>query len=195
HLLEAAAGKDTQLAVTCRGDLPWAEPRWVDASKWIESASLSPSGARALFSARGEVFSVPAQKGDARNLTRSSGTAERTPVWSPDSKWLAYSKRLPSQFHVLMAYSMVDKKPYQLTDGLSDAVSPAWDAGGKYLYFLASTDFGLSSGWLDLSSYDRRTRRGAYLMVLAADTPSPLLPESDEEARDTTAAVDSSKAK
>ncbi len=78
-----------------------------------------------------------------------------------------------------MAYSMVDKKPYQLTDGLSDAVSPAWDAGGKYLYFLASTDFGLSSGWLDLSSYDRRTRRGAYLMVLAADTPSPLLPESD----------------
>ena len=286
HLLEAATGKDTQLAITCRGDLPWAEPRWVDASKWIESASLSPSGARALFSARGEVFSVPAEKGDARNLTRSSGTAERTPVWSPDgkqvawfsdasgeyrlmigtqeglsapreikfdqptffhtadwspdgkyiavtdeglnmllvevatgkvtrldtdtyahpertfepawspdSKWLAYSKRLPSQFHVLMAYSMVDKKPYQLTDGLSDAVSPAWDAGGKYLYFLASTDFGLSSGWLDLSSYDRRTRRGAYLMVLAADTPSPLLPESDEEARDTTAAVDSTKAK
>ncbi len=288
HLLEPASGKDTQLAITCRGDLPWAEARWLDASKWIESASLSPSGARALFSARGEVFSVPAEKGDARNLTRSSGTAERTPVWSPDgkqvawfsdasgeyrlmigtqeglsapreikfeqptfyhtadwspdgkyiavtdeglnlllvevatgkvtridtdtyahpertfepawspdSKWLAYSKRLPSQFHVLMAYSMVEKKPYQLTDGLSDAVSPAWDAGGKYLYFLASTDFGLSSGWLDLSSIDRHTRRGAYLMVLAADTPSPLLPESDEEARDTTSggAVDTSKAK
>jgi len=87
---------------------------------------------------------------------------ERTfePAWSPDSKWLAYSKRLPSQFHVLMAYSMVEKKPYQLTDGLSDAVSPAWDAGGKYLYFLASTDFGLSSGWLDLSSIDRHASRG-----------------------------------
>jgi len=286
HALEPATGKDTQLAITCRGDLPWAEPRWVDASKWIESASLSPSGARALFSARGEVFSVPAEKGDARNLTRSSGTAERTPVWSPDgkqvawfsdasgeyrlmigtqeglsapreikfeqptffhtadwspdgkyiavtdeglnmllvevatgkvtrldtdtyahpertfepawspdSKWLAYSKRLPSQFHVLLAYSLTDRKTYPLTDGLSDAVSPAWDAGGKYLYFLASTDFGLSSGWLDLSSYDRRTRRGAYLMVLASDTPSPLLPESDEEARDTTAGVDTTKAK
>ena len=288
HLLDPASGKDTQLAITCRGDLPWAEPRWVDASKWIASASLSPSGARALFSARGEVFSVPAEKGDARNLNRSSGTAERTPVWSPDgkqvawfsdasgeyrlmigtqeglsapreikfdqptffhtadwspdgkyiavtdeglnlllvevvtgkvtrldtdtyahpertfepawspdSKWLAYSKRLPSQFHVLMAYSVTERKTYPLTDGLSDAVSPAWDAGGKYLYFLASTDFGLSSGWLDLSSYDRRTRRGAYLMVLAADTPSPLLPESDEEARDTTSGggVDTTKAK
>src|SRR3989442_4748027 len=111
------------------------------------------------------------------------------PAWSPDSKWLAYSKRLPSQFHVLMAYSMVEKKSYQLTDGLSDAVSPAWDAGGKYLYFLASTDFGLSSGWLDLRSYDRHMRRRAYLMVLAAHMPSPLLPVNDEEASDTTAGV------
>ena len=286
HLLDPATGNDRQLAITCRGDLPWAEPRWVNAARWIESASLSPSGARALFSARGEIFSVPAQKGDARNLTRTPGAAERTPVWSPDgkqiawfsdasgeyrlmigtqeglstpreikfeqptffhtadwspdgkyiavtdeglnmllvevatgkvtridgdtyahpdrtfepawspdSKWLAYAKRLPSQFHVLMAYSVADRKPYQLTDGLSDAISPAWDAGGKYLYFLASTDFGLSSGWLDLSSYDRHLRRGAYLMVLAADTPSPLLPESDEEARDTTPAVDTTKAK
>jgi len=85
-----------------------------------------------------------------------------------------------------MAYSLTDRRALQLTDGLSDAVSPAWDAGGKYLYFLASTDFGLSSGWLDLSSYERRTRRGVYLLVLAADVPSPLLPESDEEARDST---------
>ncbi|MGH7521109.1 MAG: S41 family peptidase [Gemmatimonadales bacterium] len=286
HLLEPATGKDRQLAITCRGDLPWAEPRWVNAARWIESASLSPSGARALFAARGEIFSVPAEKGDARNLTRTSGVADRTPVWSPDgkqvawfsdasgeyrlmigtqeglnaprevtfeqptffhtaswspdgtflavtdeglnlllvevatgkvtridgdtyahpertlepvwspdSKWLAYAKRLPSQFHVLMAYSVVERKPFPLTDGLSDALSPAWDAGGKYLYFLASTDFGLSSGWLDLTSYDRHMRRGAYLMVLAADTPSPLLPESDEEARDTTPRADTTKAR
>src|SRR5438874_2250139 len=286
HLLDPATGKDRLLEITCRGDLPWAEPRWVNAAPWIQSASLSPSGARALFSARGEIFSVPAQKGDARNLTRTPGAAERTPVWSPDgkrvawfsdasgeyrlmigtqeglsapreipfehptfyhtadwspdgkyiavtdeglnmlvvevatgkvtkidtdtyahpertfepiwspdSRWLAYAKRLPSQFHVLMGYSMTDRKAYQLTDGLSDALSPAWDASGKYLYFLASTDFGLSSGWLDLSSYDRHLRRGAYLMVLAADTPSPLLPESDEEKRDTTPRVDTTKAK
>ena len=286
HQLDPATGTDRQLEITCRGDLPWAQPRWVNAAPWIETASLSPSGARALFSARGEVFSVPAQKGDARNLTRTPGAAERTPVWSPDgkqvawfsdasgeyrlmigsqeglaapreikfdkptffhtadwspdgkyiaitdeglnlllvevatgkvtridgdtyahpertfepswspdSRWLAYAKRLPSQFHQLIAYSIVEKKTVPLTDGLSDAVSPVWDAGGKYLYFLASTDFGLSSGWLDLSSYPMRTRRGVYLMVLAADTPSPLLPESDEEAKDTTAGVDTTKTK
>ena len=286
HLLDPASGKDRQLEISCRGDLPWAEPHWVNAARWIESASLSPSGARALFSARGEIFSVPAQKGDARNLTRTPGAAERTPVWSPDgkqvawfsdasgeyrlmigtqeglsvpreikfehptffhtadwspdgkyiavtdeglnmlvvdvatgkvtpidtdtyahpertfepvwspdSRWLAYAKRLPTQFHALMAYSMTDRKAYQLTDGLSDAESPAWDAGGKYLYFLASTDFGLSSGWLDLSSYDRHLRRGVYLMVLAADTPSPLLPESDEEKHDSTPPADTTKAK
>jgi tricorn protease len=284
HVLDPATGTDRQLEITCRGDLPWAQPRWVNAAPWIEAASLSPTGARALFAARGEIFSVPAEKGDPRNLTRTPGAADRTPVWSPDgkqvawfsdasgeyrlligtqdgltpprdvvfehptffhtaswspdgkylaltdeglhlllvevatgtvsridgdsyahpertfepawspdSKWLAYAKRLPSQFHVLMGYSLADRRALQLTDGLSDAVSPAWDASGKYLYFLASTDFGLSSGWLDLTSYDRRTRRGVYLMVLAADMPSPLLPESDEEARDS-AKTDTAKA-
>jgi tricorn protease len=64
---------------------------------------------------------------------------------------------------------------------LSDCKSPAWDAGGKYLYFLSSTDFGLNVGWLDLSSLERPIRRAIYMAVLAADEPSPLLPESDDE--------------
>jgi tricorn protease len=114
------------------------------------------------------------------------------PVWSPDSKWVAYAKRLTSQFHVIMVYSLKDGKTRQLTDGLSDAVYPAWDREGKFLYFLASTDFALNSGWLDLSSYDRPVSRGVYFAVLRADQPSPLLPQSDEEtAKDTTAKPDS----
>ncbi len=70
---------------------------------------------------------------------------------------------------------------FQLTDGLSDAVSPAWDANGKYLYFLASTNLALGSGWLDMSSIERPLRRSVYFMVLKKGDPSPLLPESDEE--------------
>ena len=118
------------------------------------------------------------------------------PVWSPDSKWVAYAKRLTSQFHVIMVYSLKDGKTRQLTDGLSDAVYPAWDPEGKFLYFLASTDFALNSGWLDLSSYDRPVNRGVYFAVLRADQPSPLLPQSDEEtAKDTTAKPDSASKK
>src|SRR6185369_8150521 len=69
----------------------------------------------------------------------------------------------------------------QVTDGLADAVFPAWDASGKYLWFLASTDFGLRSQWLDMTSYDHNETFGLYFAVLRKSDPSPLLPESDED--------------
>src|SRR5262249_44467215 len=69
----------------------------------------------------------------------------------------------------------------QVTDALADSVNPAWDASGKYLWFLASTDFGLKSQWLDMTSYDHDENFGLYLAVLKKGEPSPLLPESDED--------------
>jgi tricorn protease len=81
----------------------------------------------------------------------------------------------------VFVYSLAQGKAYQITDGLSDAVSPAFDASGKYLYFLASTDYGPSSGWLEMSSTDRPVRRAVYLAVLSAGEPSPLLPETGDE--------------
>jgi tricorn protease len=103
------------------------------------------------------------------------------PEWSPDSKWIAYTKRLNNQYSAVFIYSLEENKSHQLTDGLSDCKSPAWDAGGKYIYFFASTDYGMNVGWLDLSSLERPIRRGIYLAVLSSEDPSPLLPESDDE--------------
>src|SRR5262249_54689373 len=104
-------------------------------------------------------------------------------VWSPDSKWIAYSKVLDSHMRAVFVYSTADGKAVQLTDGMSDAISPAFDAGGKYLYFLASTDYGPKSGWLEMSSLDRPVRRAIYLVVLSSGDPSPLLPETGDEPR------------
>src|SRR5947207_15320847 len=78
-------------------------------------------------------------------------------------------------------YSLAEKKSHQITDGLADSVSPAFDAGGKYLYFMASTNYGPSTGWLEMSSIDRPVRRAIYLAVLGATEPSPLLPETGDE--------------
>ena len=272
HRFDARAGRSTQLAIEVAGDFPWARPHIKKVGDSIRSAGLSPSGARAVMEARGEIFTVPAKKGDSRNITKSPAVHDRypawspdgrsiawfsdkggeyrlmiadqsglkppraiafdepsfyysprwspdskkilftdkhlniwyvdvasgmptkidtdlyshperslKPVWSPDSKWVAYSRRLDNQLRAIFVYSLADGVSRQVTDGLSDAISPAFDAGGKYLYFLASTDFALNIGWLDMTSYDRPVSRGLYLAVLNKEDPSPLLPESDEE--------------
>ncbi len=101
--------------------------------------------------------------------------------WSPDSKWVTYSKNLNSRLSAIFIYSIAEKKTRQITDGLADAISPKFDAGGKYLYFLASTDFGPKTSWLDMSSIDHPTRRSVYLTVLSSDEPSPFLPAAGDE--------------
>ncbi|MGE5236766.1 MAG: S41 family peptidase [Acidobacteriota bacterium] len=65
-------------------------PRWVDASQHIESFGVAPNGKRVLFEARGELFTVPAEHGNTRDLTQTSGAREQYPAWSPDGKWVAY---------------------------------------------------------------------------------------------------------
>ncbi|HEY0728704.1 MAG TPA: PDZ domain-containing protein, partial [Pyrinomonadaceae bacterium] len=102
-------------------------------------------------------------------------------IWAPDSKWIAYSKNLPSHLRAIFVYSLAEKKSFQVTDGLADSVSPAVDVNGKYLYFMASTNYGPSTGWLEMSSIDRPVRRAIYLVVLSATEPSPLLPETGDE--------------
>ena len=272
HLIDLKSGRPRQLNIEVKGDLPWAQPHFGKVSGMIRNAVLSPTGARAVFEARGEIFTVPAEKGDFRNLTQSSGAHDRSPTWSPDgaklawlsdssgeyqlmigepmgitparaidlptkgfylkplwspdgsrlliqdnhknlwtidvasgaaekidvdnypdpfrdfdaswspdSKWITYSKNLPSHLRAIFVYSLATKKAHQITDGLADSISPTFDAGGKYLYFMSSTDYGPSTGWLEMSSLDRPVRRAIYLAVLSSDEPSPLLPESDDE--------------
>ena len=103
-----------------------------------------------------------------------------TPVWSPDSKYIAYPKHLPSLYRAIFIMDVETGKATQVTDGLSDATTPAWDANGKYLWFFASTDYGLNSSVLDMSAYERQNTRGLYLTVLAKNEPSPLMETSSE---------------
>jgi len=103
------------------------------------------------------------------------------PVWSPDSRWIAYARQLESHFKAIFVYNVRSGNTNQLTDGMADAITPVWDSNGKYLYTLASTNYGLQSGWLDMSSYDPSVTRSLYCIVLGRDGKAPDLPESDEE--------------
>jgi tricorn protease len=272
HLLDLASRASRRVPIEVDADLPWARPRFANVAGLVRAMTLSPTGARAAFEARGEVLTVPTGEGDTRNLTRTPGVHERSPawspdgtriawlsdasgevrlllgdalglaeprgidlpgtsfwsdlrwspdgarmlladnhlnlwtveldsgratriatdtysdpgrgfdaVWSPDSRWVAYSKSLANHLRTIFVWSVASGETIQVTDGLSDAIAPAFDAGGRWLYFLASTDYGLQGGWLEMSQLDHPTTRAIYLAVLRADDPSPLLPETGDE--------------
>jgi tricorn protease len=79
-----------KLAVYVNGERDQAMKHWVNASRHITDFDIAPDGKRAVFAARGEVFTVPAKDGSTRNLTHSPGVREQKVAWSPDGKWIAY---------------------------------------------------------------------------------------------------------
>jgi len=277
YLYDLAQRQSRRVEVRVAGDMPQVRPHFVKvataAQNQIQNSGISPTGARAVFEAHAEILTVPAEKGDIRNLTQSPAVADRDPawspdgksiayfsdesgeyalhirdqngtgpvkkidlgsppsffytptwspdskkiaysdkrlnlwyvdlekptpvkvdtdlfdtplhefdvVWSPDNRWLAYTKQLPNQMRAAFVYSLDSGKATRVTDGMSDVLYPNFDRNGKYLYFTASTDVGLSTGWLDMTSLAHPVTRSVYAVVLRKDLSSPVPPESDEE--------------
>ncbi len=116
------------------------------------------------------------------------------PTWSPDSRFVAYTKQLPNFFHAIFIYSLGDQKVRQVTDGRSEAFSPRFDRSGKYLWFVASTDVGVAQTG-GMAAYGRPVTSSLYAMVLDKKLPSPVAPESDEEPTDAEKAKKAEEAK
>ena len=90
HLFDPRGGAAKKLTIGVASDLRETRPRFAKGAKWIRDAALSPTGARAAFNFRGEIVTVPAEKGDVRNLTNSTAVHDRFPAWSPDGRSLAW---------------------------------------------------------------------------------------------------------
>ncbi|HVT13297.1 MAG TPA: PDZ domain-containing protein [Fimbriimonadaceae bacterium] len=104
------------------------------------------------------------------------------PRWSSDSKWLTWARDLDNHLGAVFLYNLDSAKVTQITDGLSNAQSPAFDRGGKYLYFMASTNTGVAASYLDMTSMaNLNVVSSIYCVVLDKNGANPLQPESDEE--------------
>ncbi|GJM29621.1 MAG: tricorn protease [Cyclobacteriaceae bacterium] len=90
HILNTSTNTSEKLTISIATDLLEKRPRFISGESYIRSAGISPSGARACFDFRGEIITVPAEKGDPNNITQSPGVHEKYPAWSPDGKTLAY---------------------------------------------------------------------------------------------------------
>jgi tricorn protease len=270
HVYDPASHLDRAIHVTVAADMPQVRPHWEKVGDDVLNADISPAGQRAVFEAHGDIFTVPAEKGDVRNITSSPGVANRDPAWSPDGRWIAffsdesgeyelhlkdqkgleparvislgnhgfyysptwspdskeiaytdkflelwyvdidhptpvkvdtdedggggfnakwspdgrwltYTKGLPNLLSAVFVYSLDTTKATQITDGMSDCLSPNFDRSGKYIYFAASTNRGLGASGFDMSGDLHPTSSSVYVAVLRKDLPSPIPPESDDE--------------
>ena len=273
HRFDTAERKSVRVPVGLVTDLVETRSRFAKGGKYARGAAVSPSGARAAIEFRGEIVTVPAEKGDPRNLTNTVGAHERSPAWSPDGKWVAYFSDASGNYELHLApqngkgetrkvkllgagyytnlvfspdstkatysdqadtlylldiptgtvkkiaespdgrsrgqknsswskdgkwiafatdtrakisrvqiYSVAEDKVYPVTDGLTEATEPVFDASGKYLYFAGSTETGLSKhGFMQSSADSQRPKYTLNLVVLRKDVASPFTRESDEE--------------
>lgn len=109
-------------------------PARMDASKNIESFELSPGGKRALFTARGDIFTVPAEKGNVRNLTRSSDAHDRGAVWSKDGKKIAFLSDAAGEDQIYLIDALGKTEKVQITDSMTSMLHDLqWSPTGKAL--------------------------------------------------------------
>ena len=105
YRLDTKSGRDERVPIKVYGDFADTVPYFKNVKSNITSFSLSPTGARALFAARGDVFTAPAKEGEVRNLTSSQGVREASPVWSPDGRWVAYLSDRSGEYEIYVRAS------------------------------------------------------------------------------------------
>ncbi|WP_423735666.1 S41 family peptidase [Chitinophaga caseinilytica] len=116
HLLDPGTGKVTDLSVTLQADIPSKRPRYEKLSNF-ENVFLSPTGARLLVQGRGEILSVPKEKGDVRNISNSPGSHERLPGWSPDGKYISYVSDKDGNYKLILRDQKAMDTPIEIELG------------------------------------------------------------------------------
>ena len=137
YRFDAATARSERVPIRVYGDFKNAVPYFKNVRDNITAYSISPSGTRALFDARGEIFTVPAKHGEIRNLTNTPGIRERNPNWSPDGRWVSYlSDRNGDEYEIFVRPADGTGDERQVTkDGKSWRFEPLWSPDSKKLAY------------------------------------------------------------
>ena len=136
YVLDLPGEKFHRINVNVPNDDKQMRPHWVDASKEISSFDISPNGKRALFDARGDIFTAPEEHGNIRDLTQTSNAREQYPAWSPDGKWIAYTTNITGESEIAIRPSDGSGKEQILTKREKGYFyGPVWSPGSDKLAF------------------------------------------------------------
>ena len=151
HVFDPASGKQSAVNIHVTGDFPAVRPRFIDAGDQLQAFDISPTGARAVFEAHGEILTVPVEHGDVRNLTNSTGVADRDPAWSPDGKWIAYFSDESGEYalHLSPQDGMGEVRKFNLGNPPSFFYGPTWSPDSKKIAF---TDKRLNLWYLEIDN-------------------------------------------
>lgn len=137
-----------QIPVRIAADIPTQRPHWITGS--LVNYNLSPSGTRAVVESRGEILSLPAGKGDVRNLTNTPGIHERSPSWSPDGKWIAYFSEESGEYALQIRDQKAEKPPTSYSLGTPDFYyKPIWSPDSKKILYY---DKHMQLSYIDINS-------------------------------------------
>jgi tricorn protease len=150
HVTDKGSTDPKKLTIGIAADLLELRPRFVSGSRYIRSGALSPSGSRVVFDFRGDIVTVPAEKGDYRNLTQSTNIHEKYPSWSPDGRSIAYFSDVTGEYqlHIRAQDGKGEVKTFPL-NGTGFYAYPKWSPDSKKISF---TDNGRDLFVIDVSS-------------------------------------------
>ncbi len=151
YLFGLADNQLKEIQVDVVTDKASLKPRIENAERYIQHVSIGRDGNRVIFEARGDLFSVPAENGFVKNLTRSSGSAERHPAWSPDGKSIAYWSDQSGEYELWLSNS----------DGTAPKKLTAYGAGYRYNLFWSpdSRKLAFIDKAMQIKIYDVTTRQ------------------------------------
>ncbi len=151
-LYDLNSGKVTTVSVQVHGDLPELRSQFVKVeARRLHNAQLSPAGVRAVVEAWGEIFTIPSDKGDIRNLTHSPAVADRDPAWSPDGKSICYFSDEPGEYELQIREQngTGPVKHVNLGNPPSYFYSPTWSPDSKKILY---TDKRLNLWYVEVAS-------------------------------------------